>query len=434
MADKIIQWRQEYQTFGQAINNWKTRKVYLNGTQTIHDNNTSTVQVTSIEVFATDYTSIIFYLDGKILVNNTQVFFSSSRNAASPDCHTMVIQPDKTVFLDISASSTPVIINNAEDGTGTFSLRMTGYSYSNFYWVNGGYQKNQWETSATHDINAYRVLDFKANGGSGSMARDYVAAGANYIVPSNAFFPPASTSTTYTITLKSNYTNGTDSTKTVSNILPKVFNTWRQNSTSGTALAPGTTITISDNITLYATWKNGTLQKGTIQLGSKTRSNTTATGYTVSFDTQGGSSVEALTSTKTTKYTFQGWMTSASGTEVEYDSTTSYSFTQDTTLYAKWSSTTTNGSLNLPAAPIKTGYNLLGWGISAQATTYKQPGESITPTKNMTYYAIWKAAGNIRIYVDGEYKMALAYIYPGSEWKPVIPYIKTPTDWKIIAG
>lgn len=48
--------------------------------------------------------------------------------------------------------------------------------------------------------------------------------------------------------------------------------------------------------------------------------------------------------------------------------------------------------------------------------------------------AIWKAAGNIRIYVDGEYKMALAYIYTGSEWKPVIPYIKTSTDWKIIAG
>lgn len=427
----IFNWSQAITASGPAILNWSTREITLLGTYEINESNkTATIIVKQIQVYYSGGTNQgTFYLDGKILVNGTEVYVSS----ASPVKDTMAISGKGTYTLDISAQSVTSGFENNKPPD--FTVQMTKYNYSAFYWVNGNYEKSQWTAKDdVHTVKAISTISYNANGGSSTMAPTYVAYGSSYSVVANSFTAPAGTSTTYTITLNSNYTGGTNTTKTVTNVLPKVFDTWHQGSTSGDALAPGADVTVTDDITLYATWKNGTLQKGTIKLGSKTRSNTTATGYTVSFNTQGGSSVEALTSTKTTKYTFQGWMTSASGTEVEYDSTTSYSFTQDTTLYAKWSSTTTNGSLNLPAAPIKTGYNLLGWGISAQATTYKQPGESITPTKNMTYYAIWKAAGNIRIYVDGEYKMALAYIYTGSEWKPVIPYIKSSTDWKIIAG
>jgi hypothetical protein len=117
------------------------------------------------------------------------------------------------------------------------------------------------------------------------MAPAYVAYGSSYKVITSTFTAPASTSTTYTITLNPNYTGGTNTTKTVTNVLPKVFNTWRQGSASGTTVAPGASITVTDDIVLYATWKDGTLQKGTVKLGSKTRSNTTATGYTVSFNT-----------------------------------------------------------------------------------------------------------------------------------------------------
>jgi hypothetical protein len=91
------------------------------------------------------------------------------------------------------------------------------------------------------------------------MAPTYVAYGSSYNVVANSFTAPAGTSTTYKITLNPNYTGSTNTTKTVTNVLPKVFNTWRQGSTSGTAVAPGASITVTDDIVLYATWKNGTL-------------------------------------------------------------------------------------------------------------------------------------------------------------------------------
>ena len=426
-------WSQEIGSGGPAITYGYQRKITLRGTYVVDTTKkTVTIQAKQIEIYYYGgyQGEIYYYLDGKILINNTQVYLSTS----TPATDAMYVYKNGTYKHNISTTAVTVSYSTTLP---TFTVQMVKQSHSAFYWVNGASysQNSQWTASNTvYTVKAVCTISYNKNGGSGTMSPTYVAYGSSYNVVDNSFTAPAGQSTTYTITFNSNYTGSTNTTKTVTNVLPKEFDTWHQNSASGTALAPGTAITVKADITLYATWKDGTLQKGTIQLGSKTRSNTTATGYTVSFDTQGGSSVGDLTSTKTTKYTFQGWMTSASGTEIEYDSTTSYSFTQDTTLYAKWSSTVTNGSLNLPAAPLKTGYNLLGWGTSAQATTYKQPGDSITPTKNMTYYAIWKAAGNIRIYVDGEYKVALPYIYTGNEWKLVIPYIKSSTDWKIIAG
>lgn len=426
-------WAQEISAGGPAIQNGYTRKITLRGTYVVDTTKkTVTIQAKQIEIYYYGgYQGEAFFnIDGKILINDTQVYSSS----ANPATDSMYVYKNGTYKHNISAKSVTV---SYSDTLPTFTVQMTKSAYSAFYWVNSstGVTNSQWTAvSRAYTVKAVCTISYNENGGSGTMSPTYVAYGSSYNVVDNSFTAPAGQSTTYTITLNSNYTGGTDTTKTVTNVLSKEFDTWHRGSASGTALAPGTAITVTADITLYATWKDGTFQQEMIQLGSITRSDTTAMGYTVSFDTQGGSLVESLTSTKTIQYPLQGWMTSASGTEVEYDLTSSYSFTQDITLYAKWGSTTINGSLNLPEAPLKTGYSLLGWGTSAQATTYKQPGESITPTEDMIYYAIWKAAGNIRIYVDGEYKMALAYIYTGSEWKPVIPYIKTSTDWKIIAG
>jgi hypothetical protein len=64
-------------------------------------------------------------------------------------------------------------------------------------------------------------------------------------------------------------------------------------------------------------------------------------------------------------------MTSSSDTTISYNTTSAYSFTEDTTLYAKWSITYVNNSITLPSAPIRAGYKFLGWGTSSTATTYK---------------------------------------------------------------
>ena len=135
-------------------------------------------------------------------------------------------------------------------------------------------------------------------------------------------------------------------------------------------------------------------------------------------------------------------MTSESGTEIAYNKTTAYSFTADIELFAKWTEKYTNNSIKLPDAPTKLGYKFLGWGTSANATSYKQPGESITPSAKTVYYAIWKADGSIRIYTDDTQKYQIAMVwmyYPTSStdsrpWKLVIPYMKTSSNWKITAG
>lgn len=435
----IFNWSQEITAGGPAIQNWSTREITLLGTYEINEsNNTATIIVKQIKVYYSGGTNQgNFYLDGKILINGAEAYVSSS----TPAKDNMVISGTGTYTLNIDAQS--IIANFKNNKPPEFTVQMTKNNYSEFYWVNGNYELSQWTAkNDIHTVKAVSTISYNANGGSGTMAPTYIAYGSSYKVATNTFTAPTGTSTTYTITLNPNYTGSANTTKTVTNVLPKVFNTWRQGSTSGTALTPGTSITVTDDIVLYATWKDGTLQKGTISLGSLTRNDTTATGYTVSFNTQGGSPVNSLTSIRTTKYTFQGWMSSASGTSVEYDATSSYSFTENITLYAKWGSTIVNGSINLPAASTKTGYKFLGWGASAQATSYKQPGESITPTKNTTYYAIWKAAGMVRLYTDStnKFKTALVYMYlpdgdnDTSPWKIVIPYIKTDTNWKVISG
>lgn len=436
-------WSQEIAAGGPAIQNGYQRKITLHGTYEINTSNkTVTVVVKQIEIYYYGgYQGEIFFnLDGKILINNTQVYASS----ANLPTDSMYVYKNGTYKHNIGTTPLTISYSNTLP---TFTVQMAKNTLSAFYWANGSsgtsIKNSQWTASNTvYTVKAVSTISYKANGGSGTMAPTYVAYGSSYKVATSTFTAPAGTSTTYTITLNPNYADSTNTTKTVTNVLPKVFNTWRKGSTSGTALTPGTSITVTDDIVLYATWKDGTLQKETISLGSLTRNDTTATGYTVSFNTQGGSPVNSLTSIRTTKYTFQGWMSSASGTSVEYDATSLYSFTEDVILYAKWGSTIVNGSINLPAASTKTGYKFLGWGASAQATNYKQPGELITPDENTTYYAIWKAAGMIRLYTDStnKFKTALVYMYlPDGEddafpWKIVIPYIKTDTNWKIISG
>ena len=433
-------WSQAIEAGGQAIQNGHTRNITLNGTYVLDTSaKTATILVKSITVqYSGGYQNTTnFYLDGKILINGSQVYVSAS----SPAKDYMQISGNGTFTTNLSATS---VVVNYTSTPPTFTVQLTKNSFSAFFWIQGNATSSQWTAvDTTYTVRAVCTITYNKNGGSGSMGPYYVAYGGSHTVKSNSFTAPAGTENVYTITLKANYTGGADSSKTVTNSIPKIFNTWRQGSTTGTQRNPSASITnITSNITLYATWKDGTEEKGAVVLGALARSNGSATGYTVSFNTQGGSSVSSKTSTRTIKYTQDGWTTSASGTTIAYDTTTAYSFSANTTIYAKWSETYTNNSITLPAAPTRTGYNFLGWGASSTATSYKQPGASITPSKNTTYYAFWKANGLVRIYVNDtdKYKTAMAYIYkPDGDndqapWKMVIPYIKTETDWKIVSG
>ncbi len=160
---------------------------------------------------------------------------------------------------------------------------------------------------------------------------------------------------------------------------------------------------INNNITLYAKWIDDSVAT-----------------YTVTFNTNGGSSVSDITveengyATKPSNptksgYTFAGWYTTSSLTTEFNFSTTK--ITKDTTLYEKWTADVTtytvtfntnggstvsnitveeNGYATKPSNPTKNGYTFAGWYTTSSLTTEF----NFTTTKitsNKTLYAKWTA-------------------------------------------
>ena len=242
----------------------------------------------------------------------------------------------------------------------------------------------------------------------------------------------------YTITFNANGGSCSTTSLTQKNTTSYTFNGWNSASSgSGTSYNSTSTYYFSGNTTLYAQWTSST-EKGVIDLPNAT--NLTSTSLTINFDYQGGTGTPASrNSTKTITKAFKGWGTSASATT---GVTGSYTPDESRTLYAIWGATTTEYSaINLPT-PTRIGYKFMGWATSATANTgvtgtYTPTSDSIT-----TLYAIWKADGSIRLYINDidKYKIVMVWMYyPTSStdskpWKLVIPYMKTSSNWKITAG
>ena len=223
--------------------------------------------------------------------------------------------------------------------------------------------------------------------------------------------------TTYTFgsgnaTLTANYNNGSITLPSATKAGHK-FKGWYSNGCGTTFIGnAGESYTPTSNVTLKAcysyyayildvypnggTW-NGTTEKTRIEPLANPKpsiyGNTNYTGkigstidipnpippsgYTVSFDTNGGSSVSSITSTKS----FNGWNNSSPGT-----------FSGTTYTYGEGSGYITanykNNSVNLPT-PTKSGYTFGGWYTASSGGT--KVNNTYTPTGNITLYAHWSA-------------------------------------------
>lgn len=153
----------------------------------------------------------------------------------------------------------------------------------------------------------------------------------------------------------------------------------------------------------------------TLHSGSPTKSSTTATGYKVTFDANGGTaSKSSVTATDTTNYTFSGWKDSG-GTS--YGAGTSYTTNAGLALTANYSSSTTKGSVTTATATksnttstrtvtfnantgscntsslnstATTTYSCNGWYTTASGGTKRaSSGGSYTPSASETVYAQW---------------------------------------------
>lgn len=177
---------------------------------------------------------------------------------------------------------------------------------------------------------------------------------------------------------------------------------------------------VTGSLTLYAGWEeNDTPSPG-------------PTTYQVTFDSKGGTAVEAQTVEKDSTaiepteptregYTFGGWYS-------DNECTMSYNFstpvTENLTLYAKWTSTTTspdsytitfesnggtavetqtiekNGTATKPSDPTWEGFSFEGWYLDNALT---MPYEFSTPvTENMTLYAKWTAGSDVTLTLSSD--------------------------------
>ena len=208
--------------------------------------------------------------------------------------------------------------------------------------------------------------------------------------------------------------NGTPNASfTVSSTVPTRtgydFSGWNTKSDgTGTNYSAGSSITLSENITLYAKWTLKT--------------------YTVSYNANGGSGAPSsqtkdygvtlqLSTTVPTKtgYNFLGWAETSSATAAAYSAGGNFTKNADTTLYAVWSANTYAVSYldnaggdpvtNMPAAqtkthgtnltlsstrPTRTGYTFSTWNTAADGTgTDYSPGATYTGNSSLTLYAVW---------------------------------------------
>ena len=184
------------------------------------------------------------------------------------------------------------------------------------------------------------------------------------------------------------------------------FTNWNTKANnSGTSYADKGRVTgITGRLTLYAQWAPNKYSVTLSQPDATTQGTTAVTAtydaampsviipkreYTVSFNANTGT---CATTSLISKYTFGGYYTGTGGSGIQYykaDGTSAriWDITQNTTLYAKWTSV----SVTLPAAE-KRGYDFLGWYTEAvNGTKIGDAGNTYTPTAGITLYAHWKA-------------------------------------------
>lgn len=193
-----------------------------------------------------------------------------------------------------------------------------------------------------------------------------------------------------------------------------IFTGWNTNANgSGTDYPAGSSITMgAQDMSVYAQWE--------------------AIPYTVTFDSQGGSSVSTLDNLTAGSevgldeptragYQFLEWNSSANGSGVGYDAGDTYTIpAQNSTLYAIWekvftlsyntqgSETLTSQSLTegnstwLESAPYREGYNFLEWNTSADGngTSYEEYDFFTMPNTDITLYAIWEDSDGLSMEIE----------------------------------
>ena len=380
----------------------------------------STISITKLQISSTSYTGT-YYPSGEIKIGSTVVIDMDSYYGT----HSVYIGYSNGTLYDVSGSvgSTTIKHSGAMAPTFTFTCNdVDGVSASS--------GKTIWTVNGSKTVNAYKVA-YNANGGSGAPATQAKLSGTTLTLSSTKPTKANTTSTsTGTITISYNANGGSSTpsagtgTYTNTTTTTYAFNNWNTASNgTGTVYNSDASYTANAAATLYAQYTSSSTTSRTSNPSIKTaaaisHSNDSETGYKVTFNANGGSSTpSAITSTKTIKYTFSKWKNLNSGTE--FSASTSYTFSTSATLYAQWTSTSSNDAITLPAAIKRSNavtgtytitydanggacsktseavdrvssYSFGGWNTKTDGTgTNYNANSSYTPSAATTLYAKW---------------------------------------------
>ena len=292
-----------------------------------------------------------------------------------------------------------------------------GYSFRGWSFTSGAlipdivYGTEWTPTASSYNLyevwqdNGQVIIQFDANGGTGTPPQAVsVQKNSNYTLPSNSGLT------------RTNYE----------------FDGWSKNPNATSGSAPGSQIEVLDTgFTLYAIW---VLEKKTLTLnlqGGNIPGGITT--YNINYGTT--YNLNTLNTPVKTGYIFLGWGLTSDATEYISQIT----MTSNKTIYAIWGTATqdlatitfnsndaTGGAVpgsiqvikgqqyTLPSNPgelVRVGYTFIGWGLTSDATT---PVYTITPSANMTLYAIWNELNYATVYlqVNGN-PVATTRIYNG---------------------
>ena len=304
------------------------------------------------------------------------------------------------------ATSVPLVSKRNNDSTST-TATITGNKGQNvnFGTITNGtrtitttYEHQKWQDS--NDDTLY-------NPGAAYTKQKNVTMTATWSTTTNTSYklPTISTTvgkstTTYTVSYNANGGSNAPSQQNSTLTTTNTFSGWFSASSGGTNYG-GNGATVSTGSTTVYAQAISTSTQNSITLSTKgnmTRADSSTTGYTVTFNVNGGSSVSPTksTATRTIAYSFNKWRQgSTSGTARD----PGYTFTPSasTTFYADWStSIKSQGTVTVPSTGTRTGYDLIGFSTSStsQATyttaggTYSLPS---TTSSNITLYAVWQA-------------------------------------------
>lgn len=309
---------------------------------------------------------------------------------------------NQTKTYGVNLTLKPFISNQSTGGT-TSNYTITGNANNNTWSGSNGsasyttakttYNQTYWNTNSSGTGTNYGSQgSYTANAAATLYAiwgQSTTPASYTYNLPSGTPTKAATTTNPLVVSYNANGGTSTPSAQTSTKPVTYSFDGWYTAATGGTKRTSSSQVTASE--TVYAHMTSTTGSQGALTLANSiTKDSTTALGYTVSYNANGGTSTPSTQrATNTTAYSFNGWHEgSASGTN--HAAKSSFTPTADITLYAGWDSNTTLGSITVANAINKSNTTTTGYTVTFNANQGTTTNTSATATRTISYsFAGW---------------------------------------------